>query len=349
MIRHPELAPWGWRSEFERHVPEGFRPARVLARHRASWVVHDGRFPQRAALRGAFLHDADPGTLPVTGDWVLLAADPGDTRIHGLLPRSGLLRRREPGSPPRAQALAAHVETALLVGALNGDFNLRRLERALAQVAAEGIRAVLVLTKADLCPDWQACLREARALGAAGALALSVREGWGLEGLEPFLRPGDTLALLGSSGAGKSTLLNALLGEARQSTGEVRQGDGRGRHTTTRRELFPLPGGALMIDTPGLREWQLWNASEGVGQAFADLDPAAAGCRFRDCTHTAEPGCAVLEAVAQGRVPAGRLESRRKLAREAAFQQSLEDRSLQQDRKAREKRLSRAIRSFKKH
>lgn len=349
MTRFSELAPWGWRSTLECFVPDGFRPARVLAHHRGLWIVHDGRSPQRAALRGAFLHGADAGDLPVPGDWVLLAADLEDPRIHGLLPRSGLLRRRDPGSPPRAQVLAAHVETALLVGALNADFNLRRLERALTQVSADGVRAVFVLTKADLCPEWPVRLREVRALGAAGALALSAREGWGLEGLEPFLLAGDTLVLLGSSGAGKSTLLNALLGEVRQPTGEVRQNDDRGRHTTTHRELFPLPGGALMIDTPGLREWQLWEAAEGLDQAFADLEPIAARCRFRDCTHTAEPGCAVLEAVAQGRVAAGRLEHRQKLAREVAFQQSLGDHNLRHARKAQEKKLARAIRGFKKH
>lgn len=347
MSSFPELAPWGWRSSFEPHVPEGFRPARVLARHRGLWIVQDGRGARPTVLTGHFQHHAAPGALPATGDWVLLGADPQDARIHGLLPRSGLLRRREPGPTPRAQVLAAHVDTALLVVGLDGDFNLRRLERALTQVDAEGVRAVVVLTKGDLCADRSARLREVRALGAAGALALSAREGWGLEALAPFLVSGDTLALLGSSGAGKSTLLNALLGEARQRTAEVRPGDDRGRHTTTHRELFPLPGGALVIDTPGLREWQLWEAEGGLDQAFPDLEAAAAGCRFRDCTHQSEPGCAVLAAVAEGGLAEARLRSRQKLAREAAFQRSLEDPAAQRARKAREKALARAVRSIK--
>jgi ribosome biogenesis GTPase len=343
------LTPWGWPSSSSLSLSESpaHRPARVLAQHRGAWLVHDGTGTSLARLSGSLRHAAlSPEQLPAVGDWVLL--EPGAAVIRERLPRRSTLLRRQPGNPPRPQILAANVDTALLVCGLDRDFNPRRIERALAQLSACVDRIALILSKGDLCLDPAARLREVRHLGAEAVILLSVQDGWGLEALEPFLVPASTLVLLGSSGAGKSTLLNALLGEERQRTREVRLQDQRGRHTTTHRELFPLPQGALLIDTPGLREWQLWDADPGLERTFEELSERGLGCRFRDCRHEGEPGCAVAAALEAGSLDPGRVENYRKLRREADYQGSLEDESLRRARKAREKELSRAIKRYEK-
>lgn len=284
-------------------------PARVLTAHGERWLVADPRLPARPRLvpaRGR-LRELDDGP-PVTGDWVAL--DDGGA-IAAVLERRGSVVRRGAGAPTSAQTLAANVELALVVEPLPQP-NARRAERFAALAAAGGVDAVLVLTKRDLDPDDGACApRLARRLGLADALAVGALEGDGLAALHALLAPGATAVLLGPSGAGKSTLVNALLGAERQATGAVRASDGRGRHTTVARELLLLPGGALLIDTPGLREVGLW---DGAGDAFADVEALAARCRFPDCAHDGEPGCAVRDAVEPERLAAWR-----KLAREQAW------------------------------
>jgi ribosome biogenesis GTPase / thiamine phosphate phosphatase len=276
---------------------------RVLAQHRGRWLVasDDGEqrlLPARGALRE---------TPPVTGDWVTI--DPGGA-ISAVLQRRGTLVRRAAGDATAAQVLAANVDLALVVESLP-DPNERRAERLAALALAGGVPAALVLTKSDLAEDAQAvAARMARRLGLADAVAVSANDGAGLGILRTLLVAGETAALIGRSGAGKSTLVNALLGEGRQATRPVRAADGRGRHTTVTRELIPLPWGALVVDTPGLRAIGLW---DGAGEAFADVDELAAGCRFADCRHDTEPGCAVRDAVGPERLAAWR-----KLAREQA-------------------------------
>jgi ribosome biogenesis GTPase / thiamine phosphate phosphatase len=243
------------------------------------------------------------------------------------------------------QVIAANVDTALLVSALDGDFNPRRVERYLAQCWESGARPVIVLNKADACEEARDKSAEMERVAVGTAVCVvSARTGQGFGELEEFLRPGHTLVLLGSSGVGKSTIVNRLLGQTLQEVQPVRESDSKGRHTTTSRELFVLPGGALLMDTPGLREMQLWDAEQGLVQTFADIDLVAERCRFGDCRHEGEPGCAVQAAVSAGAVDAGRLENRRKLLREQEFLRRKVDPEARQEQKEHWKQLHRAQR-----
>jgi ribosome biogenesis GTPase len=277
-------------------------PLRVLAQHRGRWLVCAGDTPVLVPARGRLRADSQP----VTGDWVLL--DEGGA-IAEVLPRRGTIVRRAAGERTQAQVLAANVDLALVVEPLP-EPNPRRAERLIALAGAGGVPSALVLTKADTATDMVAA-RMARSLGVADSVAVSALDGTGLDLLRLLLAPGQTAVLLGPSGAGKSTLANALLEDERQATGAVRGSDGRGRHTTVARELLTLPGGAHLIDTPGIREVGVW---DGTGGAFADIDELAADCRFADCRHEGEPGCAVRDAV-----DPQRLEAARKLEREQAW------------------------------
>jgi ribosome biogenesis GTPase / thiamine phosphate phosphatase len=263
-------------------------PGRVLAQHRGRWLVsfEGEEQPRLLPARGSLRE-----TPPVVGD--LVEVDPGGA-IAAVRERRRTIVRRAAGETTAAQVLAANVDLALVVESLS-EPGERRVERLLGLALGSGVPAALVLTKADLVDDAQeAAARFARGLGVTDAVAVSAVDGTGLGILRAMLEPGTTAALLGRSGAGKSTLVNSLLGEQRQATRPVRAGDGRGRHTTVTRELIPLPGGGLIVDTPGLRSIGLW---DGAGAAFDDIDRLAAGCRFRDCRHDCEPGCAVREAV----------------------------------------------------
>jgi ribosome biogenesis GTPase len=247
------------------------------------------------------------------------------------------------------QVVAANVDTVLLVLALNRDFNVRRLERYVAAGWESGAQPVVVLTKADVCDDLAA--REAEAAAVAPGVPVHVVSSWegtGLDVLGAYLGPGRTVALLGSSGAGKSTLLNRLAGAEVMATGAVRDADDRGRHTTTRRELVRLPGGALLIDTPGMRELGLWDAAEGVSQTFGDLEALAVRCRFRDCAHDSETGCAVQAALTEGSLAPERLASYRKLQRELAFQARRTDMQARLAEQARWKQIHKAARQHMK-
>ena len=327
-----ETPGFGWRPTLQAELAElgepGLTAGRVLARHRGRWLVGGGADEPRLLPARGRLRESPP----VTGDWV--AIDPGGA-IAAVLERRSALVRRAPGEATSAQVLAANVDLALVVESLP-EPNERRAERLVALALADGVRAALVLTKADLAADGQAAAtRLARRLSLADGIAVSARDGSGLGILRTLLEPGATAVLLGRSGVGKSTLVNALLGEARQETQPVRAADGRGRHTTVTRELIPLPGGALVLDTPGLRSIGLWH---GAGSAFADIDGLAAGCRFADCRHDGEPGCAVRDVVESERIAAWR-----KLAREQAW---LEDRkAAARNRKESGRALSRQIRT----
>jgi len=262
-----------------------------------------------------------------------------------VLPRRGGIARAAGDGRAEPQVLAANVDVALVVGSLNRDLNLRRLERFLTLAADAEADAVVVLSKADLAPDPAGAALDVRAAlgGTVPVVPISVVDGTGLDALGAWLRPGATAVLLGSSGVGKTTLLNHLTGEERPTL-PVREGDDRGRHTTTHRELVPLAGGALVIDTPGLRLPRLWEQAAGLRSVFSDVEALAARCRFRDCSHRGEPGCAVAEAVADGRLPADRLTGLEKLARETAWLESLRDERARSERKRATKRLHRAQR-----
>ena len=288
------------------------------------------------------------GLLPAVGDWVVLAeAIPtsGPAIIESILPRRSAISRKVKGKAAQVQVIAANVDTVFLVSGLDGDFNLRRIERALVAVWDTGARPVVVLTKSDLSKDVAEKVQAVEAIAAGVAVhAVSAREGVGIDALAPYRKRGSTIALLGSSGVGKSTLVNRLLGWDRQDTGGVREHDSRGRHTTTKRELIVLPEGGVLVDTPGLRELQLWEGEGGLDAVFADVTAGEGSCRFRDCSHTEEPGCAVRAAWAAGGVTPERVESYRKLQKELEHVATLRDERAELERKRRDKVVHRAAR-----
>ncbi|AWB43501.1 ribosome small subunit-dependent GTPase A [Paenibacillus sp. CAA11] len=271
---------------------------------------------------------SEGGGLPAVGDWIFAECrhQDGAASIHGVLSRHSQISRQAAGSVIKEQIIAANVDVLFLVTALNHDFNLRRLERYLIMALSSGVTPVILLSKADLCEDPARFIRQAESIApGVNVHAISALEDQGLEQLAPYLSAGTTCALTGSSGCGKSTLLNRLAGQTLQLTQEIREDDSRGRHTTTHRELFPLPGGAVLIDTPGMRELQLWDGgNDGLSGTFADIEELAARCRFRDCRHEREQGCAVREAIEAGELEPSRLESFRKTARELEFQAAKE-------------------------
>ena len=318
------LTRFGWNHDlealFETHAATGLVPGRVLTASREAYRLATAHGELPAELSGRLRFSADsPADLPAVGDWVAARAWPGDglAVVDAVLPRRTALVRRATGRRDEAQVLAANVDLLLVAAPLRGDLRARRIERFLALAREAGIPPAVVLTKCDLDADPAASLEEARAVsGGAPVLAISARTGAGLDALSVLLPPRRTAALLGPSGAGKSTLVNALLGEARLATREVRAEDLRGRHATTHRELFALPAGALLVDTPGLRELALWDGADGIAATYDEIAALAPECRFRDCRHEDEPDCAVVAAARAGALDAGRLAAFGKLRSE---------------------------------
>ena len=293
-------------------APAGAVPARVTSVHRARFGVVSGAGEGFAQLKGSAYRDQHSSLYPTVGDYVLFRPSPGgDGQILRTLPRKSLFARANGFGPRGTQAVAANVDYAFIVTSLNRDFNARRLERYLSQTLESGATPVIVLTKADLCENPAEYIREAETVARGAAIhVISAHTGAGLEELAPYMKPGVTLALLGMSGVGKSSLLNALAGEDLMRVNETRAVDSaKGRHTTTHRQLLRLPCGALIIDTPGMREFGVWDAEAGVCEAFGDIEALAASCRFSNCRHEREPGCAVRAALENGALDAGRFRS----------------------------------------
>ncbi len=348
------LAELGWtereRALFEPLGAEGLQPARVAVAYGATFRVYLEHDETLADITGRMRHEAQSRRdLPAVGDWVGVRWPSRQERatIQRILPRTSIFSRKVAGQETAEQILAANVNVAFLVAGLDRDFNIRRLERYLAMTRESGATPVVVLNKADLAPDLEICRAEVAAIaGTVPVHTISSTLGSGLEELSHYLKPGVTVALLGSSGVGKSTLINRLVGHERQLTRDVREKDSRGRHTTTHRELVPLPGGALLIDTPGMRELQLWSAEDGVEETFDDVATLAANCYFRDCRHETEPKCAVKAAVEVGRLPPDRLESYVKLQGELRHLATRQDALAQQAEKKQNRTIQRALRKM---
>jgi ribosome biogenesis GTPase / thiamine phosphate phosphatase len=348
-----ELLGWdgAFAGQFAPWADSGHRPGRVLAAHRGGDLVGTGDGELLTRPTGRLRHLAGPSVadLPAVGDWVALR----DGRIHAVLPRRTALTRRTPGTAAGEQVLAANVDLVVAVVAPGRDANPRRVERLLALAWESGAQPVVVLGRADLCPDWGTDVAtELAALAAVapgvGVLALSCFTGEGVDEISAMLTPGRTAVLLGSSGVGKSTLVNRLAGRDLLATGEIRD-DGKGRHTTTTRQLVALAGGGLVIDTPGLRELGLWSNGAGTAAAFDDVEALAAECRFDDCGHRSEPGCAVLEALEDGRLPAERFAAWDKLQRELAWAERRADPVAAATRRRHARTMSKLVRAHNLH
>jgi ribosome biogenesis GTPase / thiamine phosphate phosphatase len=334
----------GWQAAFAEHEAAGLVPARVAVQHRGAYDLLADAGELRVPAAPRLARDEE---LPVVGDFVGVNLDRGE--VEAVLPRRTSISRKEVLHATREQVLAANVDVAFLVQGLPHDFNVRRLERYLAMAWESGAQPVVLLTKTDLVEDVEPWLAEVETvtLGACPAVALSAVTGDHVEEVRPYLSGNRTAVLLGSSGVGKSTLVNTLAGEELLATREVREDDHRGRHTTSHRELLLLPGGGVILDTPGMRELQLWDAD--LEQTFGDVEEIARRCRFSDCGHGSEPGCAVREALADGSLSAERWQSYVKLQRELEALEARRNVLLRRERVREYKIRERANRRKKKH
>lgn len=297
-------------------------PARVIGVQKERFAIVSPLGEGHARLKASEFYANPRAVYPTIGDFVcILPNESGDSRITRTLPRKSFFARADAFGARGVQAVAANMDYVFIVSSLNRDFNLRRLERYLAQALESGAQPVIILTKADLCPDASPYINEARSIAKdIPVISLSAHTGLGLELLDPFLMPGKTLVLLGMSGVGKSSLLNALIGQERMKVDRTRNIDpSKGRHTTTHRELLCLPCGAMIIDTPGMRELGVWDARDGAAEVFSDIEALAARCRFSDCMHEREPGCAVQAALADGSLDRKRYRSYLDIIRQAKY------------------------------
>jgi len=344
-----DLESLGWsqsfQTAFERYSLDMCSPGRIAENNGASYQVYSQHGLVAGVISGRLRHEAtSPADLPAVGDWVAIAQRTvlGPAVIHGVLPRKSKFGRKSAGRGAEEQVIAANVDIIFLVSSLNQEFNLRRLERYLVLAIDSGAMPVILLNKSDLCPDHAELARGVQDVADGIPVhAISVTDGAGLQPLDDYLIKGKTIALLGSSGVGKSSLINFLAGREMQSVGPIRMDDDRGRHTTTRRQMFVLPSGALVIDTPGLRELQMLDSPVGMAGAFEDVESIAAGCRFRDCRHQTEPDCAVRDAMERERLNPERFLAYEKLGKEMRHAALKTDKRAQADQKKRWKKLCR--------
>jgi ribosome biogenesis GTPase len=345
------LAALGWTDELEAaltpYAERGFMPARVVAEHRGGYYVRSELGDRLAQARGRLRDDELWGGMPAVGDWVVVCDAPGDRfAIEALLPRRTKVSRKTPWLKAEEHILVANVDTVLLVGGLDHDFNPRRLERYLTAAWDSGADPVIVLTKLDVCDDPGKLAEAENVAVGVPVYPVSNVTGEGVDAVRGLLEPAKTFVLLGSSGTGKSTLVNRLAGRTVMATGGLRN-DGRGRHTTRHRQLLVMPGGAILIDTPGLRELQIWEGD--VDSAFADIAELAAQCRFNDCAHSTEPDCAVREALQTGDLDEGRWANYLKLQRELRSIEARSSRRIQRELKSRWRARARETRRARRH
>jgi ribosome biogenesis GTPase len=317
----------GWDQFFEGHfqpyAASGYAAGRVASEYKHFCCVYSESGKVLGEIAGRLRHEAlGRADLPVVGDWVVIRPSPesGKVTIHAVLPRKSKFTRKMAGARTEPQIVGANIDTVFLITSLNEDFNPRRVERYLIVAWESGARPIVILSKSDLCDETQARIQEIRSVaGDVPIHAVSVVRREGLDELDPYLKQGRTVALLGSSGVGKSSLINHWLGHEYLTVQDIREHDGRGRHTTTHRELIVLPQGGLVLDTPGMRELQLWDGESGLHLAFADIETIAGRCYFSDCRHQDEPRCAIREALADGALDTARYQSYEKLQKELTY------------------------------
>jgi len=344
------LKELGWDNFFQEQfqlikIPSSV-PGRVVSESKGSYQVNSQYGELTAKIAGKMRFQAEEKkTYPAVGDWVVIRplVNENKATIHAILPRKSKFSRKVAGERTEEQVVSANVDTVFIVSGLDGgrNFNLRRIERYLTLAWSSGATPVMVLNKLDLCPDVNVFIQKVEEIAPGISIhPVSAKEKIGLEALRNYLTEGHTVAFLGSSGVGKSALINALLGIEKQEVGEVRADDRMGRHTTTRRELILLPGGGMMIDTPGMREIQIWAGEDDLQDTFYDIETLAKRCCFNDCSHNTETGCAVREAINNGDLNPARLESYRKLQNELSYLASREEDSTRLYEKAKWKKVS---------
>ena len=349
------LLRMGWTDHFQRQLDEARKndliPARVVGVRKNIFCVSNGEKEWLATVAGKLMHQSG-GLYPVTGDWVLLTG----TVIAEVLARRNTLSRGAAGTrgkeselPKKEQIIAANLDAVFIVCGLDRDFNLRRIERYLTLVYNSGLDPVIVLTKADLHQDPEQFTGQVETIAfGVPVYAVSVLDDGSLKHLEGYLSPGKTITMVGSSGAGKSTLVNRLYGKTVQAVNTISESVGKGRHTTTTRDLIVMPGGGMVIDNPGIREIAFWDDDGGIGAAFPEIERFAGNCRFPDCSHTHEPGCRVLQAVEEGAISPGRLENFRKMERELTYLSQRQHKSADRMEKERWKAVALKIKDIQK-
>jgi ribosome biogenesis GTPase len=351
-----DLELLGWNSffakSFESHSQAGYTVGRVALEHKDTCILYTEHGEISAEVAGKMRYlAASRQDFPAVGDWVAISVRDSEKRatIHGVLPRKSKFSRKIAGTKTDEQIVAANIDTVFLVSGLDRDFNLRRIERYLILVWDSGAHPIIILNKADLCDDIEERREEVEAIALGiPIIILSAAKNQGLNALTPYLSKGQTAALLGSSGVGKSTLSNQLIGKQVQVVGEVRQGDDKGRHTTTHRELLILPSGGLLIDTPGMREVQIWAGEESFQETFADVEILAKQCRFHDCKHDTEPGCAVRQAIEDGTLDYQRFLNHQKLQKELDYLVRKQDQKAHLAEKEKWKKITKSLRNMNK-
>ncbi len=351
------LIKLGWNpllnQYFQEFRKQGLFPARIAKEHKLLYLVYSEQGELRAEISGKFRHRTlSRSSFPKVGDWVVVTVRPeeGKATIHALLPRKNSFSRKVAGENTEEQIVAANIDTVFLVSGLDGDFNLQRIERYLTLTWDSGISPVILLNKTDICFEVEACIEKVESIAFGVPIhPISAKKNEGLHILRQYLDKGKTVVLLGSSGVGKSTIINSLLGLECQSVRSVRETDSHGRHTTSDRELILLPSGGMIIDNPGMRELQVWGEGEGLQTTFRDIDKLTLRCRFRDCSHQSEPGCAVQGALEEGTLESKRFQSYLKLKKELRYLATRKDKKSRLAEKEKWKKLSQWSRKMRKY